>query len=115
MLKANVMDPAMMQFVRSIKEMEGLVRQAHQTHAEKRGCRVHEIDIPEQWHSVFHMARVAPALLSCLKECVGVIEDELLEGEEGDPRDALLCLLESCDAVLTVADGGARDSNQVLH
>lgn len=112
MIKSNGISPSLIKFARSIKEMEGLIRQVHQ---EKLKSQDLGDDLPEKWRSVFHMARVAPALANCLKECVCAIESELLNQENGETSDVLINLLENCDSVLSIVSAGVRPVGHALH
>ncbi|MNG21291.1 hypothetical protein D3C84_1056360 [compost metagenome] len=67
------------------------------------------------------MARIAPALVSCLKACASAIEDQVFEISSGvahrsaDELAELTALLESCESAIAIAEVGPRPAEMSLH
>jgi hypothetical protein len=111
-------------YIRSLREIESLLIQAQTAHGRAPDPQ-NIASLPLHWQEVFHMARIAPALLLCLKECKSLLEqtyqtlagdaDTLLSENELDYLETMKNVLDSCEQTIEVANNGATPPNQTLH
>lgn len=109
----------------SLKEIEAIIRGI------RTGGGAASIDspftLPSKWAEVLHMARIAPGMLSCLRECRHMLDSAFqgavtnpvpefdLRDQSGDFLTDLKCLLDTCESVIQVATAGAVPPPEKLH
>lgn len=113
----------LLHYISSLREIESLLMQARADQVSNAGARVAS-GLPAPWKEVVHMARIAPALLLCLRECRSLLdqtyrslaeaEDVLSEGEHSY-LETMKNVLSSCDHAIEVASTGPIPANQTLH
>lgn len=104
-------------FLRSLKEVESIVKQSVSTSSTTEQNQ----PLPTEWREVFHMARIAPALLDCVSESMKIIKkhylNELIKKHPGikEELQELSALLDSCESITSVARNGVPATHETLH
>lgn len=114
----------LLHYIRSLREIESLLMQAQAGQGGNATARS-EHGLPAPWQEVVHMARIAPALLLCLKECRSLLEqtyrtlsvEEEVVLSEGQHAylETMKNVLFSCEHAIEVASTGPIAPNQTLH
>lgn len=110
-------------YIKTLKEIEAMISHAH---SRSDGPNADKRALPERWEEVLHMARMAPALLSCLHECqeLLILAREMLEkgpnqDRGGIPNTELLeesgYVVDYCSKVLTNAVLGVKPADETIH
>lgn len=116
-----------MDFQQTLKDIEQAVKQA--TNASEVSQEfARQPALPAEWQHIFHLASMAPTLLSYIEECLTIIEHDHLPGEADGFRHAkrLECrgqrywlhvrtLANNCQALLHLADQGGRPPSAAIH
>jgi hypothetical protein len=112
-MEANKASVPLHRFLTSLKEVEDILK--------KQSAVTEKDDIPLQWREVVHMARIAPALIDCLKGCQDSIRDFLstIDSEEAsDPSVAaneIREVMNYCSQIIQVAEHGAGPEKEAVH
>jgi len=114
----------LLHYIRSLREIESLLVEARGGQASNAGGRGAP-GLPEHWQEVVHMARIAPALLLCLRECRSLLDQTyrtlavagepfLSEGQHSY-LETMKNVLASCEHAIEVASTGPIPPSQTLH
>jgi len=101
-------------FVASLKEVE---RALKETKSPMDGEAKDE-PLPLHWREVFHMARVAPALIDCVQGCGEAIKEMIDRGavkSDSVYMDELESLSEQCERIVRLAECGAGPESERIH
>lgn len=110
-------------YIKTLREIETMISQAQNLERVTQSGTSHP---PEKWEEVLHMARIAPALLSCLHECQELLT-MAMEALTSDPSQSngamqtsdLLeegaLVVDYCRKVLTSAAMGVKPAEETVH
>lgn len=118
---------APMDFQQTLKDIEQAVKQATSPSEVSQEC-TGQPALPAEWQHIFHLASMAPTLLSYIEECLTIIEHDHLPGKADGYRHAkrlecrgerywqhVMRLANNCQSLLHLADQGGRPPSAAIH
>lgn len=102
------------QFIASLKEVERALKESQSP----MDGTVKDEALPLHWREVFHMARIAPALIDCVKGCGEAVKEMIERGAvqaDNVYMEELESLWEQCERIVRLAECGAGPESERIH